>query len=227
MAEFNKQILGRVKGALGDITFRQRNGKTFLSTRPGSFIPGSDNASIARREKFSLAVKLGKTINSIPILKSLWELSTPQGTAVFNHITRINYPMVTDNDLTSMVKLVPSLGFNTVNPVITVGLSDVKINIEAIGTSSGIDAATEPFLKLAGFIYMNNPSDESLSKDEFIALVSEQKAATITAALEFTFPLSDVALQQLSIYQNKKCYFALLSLNAAGNVIHFSNTFVS
>ena len=225
MATFNKQILGKVQGALGEVTFRQRNGKTYLSTRPGSFIPGSDENSVARREKFSLSIKLASAINSVPLLKSIWDKNTPADVTTFNHIMRTNYAMIGSGDLSGLVKLIPSMGFNVANPVVTLGPLSVKVNLDAIGNSAGIDITSETAIKLISVLYLSNPSDSSLSKNEFVKFVSASKPIDLASALEFNIALSDVESQMYSIYQNRKSFFAVVTLDAAGNAVHYSNTF--
>ncbi len=226
MAKFNKQILGKVQGALGDVTFRQRNGKTFLSTRPGSFTPGTDENSIARRDKFSLSVKLASTINAIPELRTVWDKTTPSGVITFNHIMRTNYKIIgSENDLSGLVKLTPSLGFNAANPVVMYSPSEVKVNLDALGNTTGIDILNEPSLKLVSVVYLSYPTDTSLSKDAFLTFLSASKATDLTAALEFTYALNDVDSQMFAMYQNRKGFFAVVTFDTAGNVVHYSNTF--
>ncbi len=225
MAKINKQILGQVQGALGDVTFRQRNGKTYLSTRPGSFVPGSDDNSVARRGRFSLSIKLASSINSIPLLKSIWIQNTPAGTLTFNHIMRTNYAMVGSGDLSGLVRLTPLLGFNVGNPVAALGPLEIKVNLDAIGNSAGIDVVNETSLKLISIVYLSNPSDGTLKKNDFLTFVSDSKAVDLSAALEFNIGLSNVESQMLTIYQNRKGFFAVVTLDAAGNVVHYSNTF--
>ena len=225
MATFNKQILGKVQGALGEVTFRQRNGKTYLSTRPGSFTPGSDENSVARREKFSLSIKLASAINSVPLLKSIWDKNTPADVTTFNHIMRTNYAMIGSGDLSGLVKLIPSMGFNAAHPIVTLGPSGIKVNLDALGSTTGIDIAAESEIKLVSLLYLSNPSDSSLSKNEFVKFVSDSKPIDLATALEFNIALSDVENQMYSIYQNRKGFFAVVTLDTAGNAIHYSNTF--
>lgn len=226
MATFNKQILGQAQGALGDITFRKRNGKTYLSTRPGSFTPGMDENSIARRGKFSVTIKFAKAINSVPILKNIWEKNAPAGVSTFNHIMRTNYAMIGSGSLTTaLVRLTPSLGFNVNNPVVALGPASIKVNLDAIGTSAGIDVLNEPSLKLVSVVYLGNPTDSSLKKNDFLTFVSDVKTTDLLSAMEFNTALSDVEAQMFEIYQNRKGFFAVVTLDAAGNAVHYSNTF--
>jgi len=225
MAKFNKEILGKVQGALGDVTFRQRNGKTFLSTRPGSFTPGTDENSIARRDKFSLSVKLASTINAIPELKKIWEKNTPSGLTTYNHIMRTNYVLMGSEGFSGLIKLIPSLGFNVANPVVTLSPSDIKINLGPLGSSTGIDVLAEVSVKIISISYLSGPVENSLSKNSFLTLTSGTQTFNLTSALEFIIPLSDVESQMLTIYQTRKSWLSLVTLDAAGNVVHYSNTF--
>ena len=68
MAELDKSVIGKLRGRIGDVVFRQRNGKVFVSQRPKSFMPGTDEKSVERRSKFAFCAKLSKAIYSIPEL---------------------------------------------------------------------------------------------------------------------------------------------------------------
>jgi len=225
MAKLNKAILGKVSGALGDITFRQRNGKNFLSTRPGSFVPGKDPASVARREKFALTIQLSRAINSISELKSVWSSVAAPGISGYNQMIRANYPMISATDISGLIKLAPSLGFNVTNPAVTLGPSEVTANTDAIGNLAGIDVASEPSIKLVSVVYLSNPVDDLVGAYTFLTFVSDVKDTDLTTALSFTFTLSDVETQWFARYQDKKGFFALLTLDATGKVVHYSNTF--
>ena len=225
MAKLNKTILGKVSGSLGDITFRQLNGKNYLATRPGSFVPGKDPASVERREKFAFSIQLAKSINGISDLKSVWSAAAAPGISAFNQIMRTNYPMISANDISGPIRLTPSLGFNATNPAITLGPSEVTANIDAIGNLTGIDPAEEPSTKLASVVYLGNPTDELVGAYTFLSFVSDAKDTDLATALSFTFTLSDVETQLFAKYQDKKGFFVLLTLDATGKVVHYSNTF--
>ncbi len=152
MAKLKKEILGKVSGSLGDLTFRQRKGKSIISTRPGSFIPGNDPESIARREKFRLLIKLSSTIYSFDELKSIWLNETPDDKTAFNYITQINYPFINDGGLSSFIKLVPSQGFGISNSSVVYNQNVITVTFDALETHIGIDETTEPSVKLISII---------------------------------------------------------------------------
>ena len=144
-----------------------------------------------------------------------------------SYIMRTNYAMIGSGDLSGLVKLIPSMGFNVANPVVTLGSSGIKVNLDALGSTTGIDIAAESEIKLVSLLYLSNPSDSSLSKNEFVKFVSNSKPIDLASALEFNIALSDVESQMYSIYQNRKGFFAIVTLDAAGNAVHYSNTFSS
>ncbi len=226
MAQFNKQVLGEAQGAVGDVTFRKRNGKTYLAAKPASFTPGTDANSLARRGKFSITIKLASSINSIPLLKELWKNNTPSGLTTFNFITRTNYAMIGSGGIiSSMVRLTPSLGFSVNNPVVAFNSDAIKVNLDAIGDSTGIDVTNEPSIKLVSVVYLSNPNDASLKKYEFITFISDSKPADLSSPPEFDTALDNVLSQMLGIYQEHRGFFVLVTLDQAGNVVRHSNTF--
>ncbi len=225
MAEMTKSILGKVSGSLGDITFRLRDGKSILSTRPVSFVPGRDPASVARRQRFRLSIKLAQAVNSIEEIKPLWAADTAPRASAFNRIMRVNYPALSAAGPSEFVRLTPSLGFSVKNPAFTPGTSGFTVGMDAIGDQTGIDPAAEPSLKLASVVYLGNPGDEMMQPYTFLRFVSEAKATDLAAALEFTFPLGDVETRLLETYQDKMGFFVLLALDTAGHVVHHSDTF--
>lgn len=225
MAQINKTILGKVRGTIGDITFRLRDGKSILSARPASFMPGRDPASIARRQKFALAVKLSQAINSVSELKPLWTSEAARGSSAFNRIMHTNYPMTSATGLSGLPRLTPSLGFTVSNPVVTLGPTDIKVNTNAIGDLAGIDTSAEPSLKLVSIVYLSNPADGLVVPYTFLRFVSETRDTDLASVLEFTFPLGDVETRMFAKYENKRGLFVLLTLDTTGNVVHHSNTF--
>ena len=64
MATIKKTVLGRISGAVGDVVFKEKNGKNYVGVRASTFTPPSDAASIERRGKFLLSTELASAINS-------------------------------------------------------------------------------------------------------------------------------------------------------------------
>src|ERR1039457_3867033 len=70
MARLLTQVLGTMSGSVGDIVFRRRGGRSYVSAHPSGYTPRTDAATVARKKQLKTAVEIAKNINSIPLLKA-------------------------------------------------------------------------------------------------------------------------------------------------------------
>ena len=225
MAELNKTVLGKVRGSIGELTFRQRNGKNLISMKPSSFIPGSDPNSIARRDRFKLTIKLAKELNNIPFIKEYWNSVSPAEMTGFNLMFKVNYQNVSSNDIVSNPVIIPVSGFNISNPTCVFNADNFEISIGAIGNISGIDTLTETNLSLVNILFLNNPLNPTFETNLISVILSENIALQLDNPLNFTVNIPNNILHFYNNYQTKKVFSVLLTSDAANQVIHFSNTF--
>lgn len=227
MARLNKQVLGRVRGALGDIVFRERNGKNIVAMKPSSFNPASDEASIARRAKFAIAAKLASTINTNTDLKTLWYAQTPAGLTSHNYILRQNYSFVEPGNISGLIKLLPDAGFSTAISNLAVSASDISVNIGPIGTLAGISIADEPNCRLYSLVYLTDPVDDSVTPYSFMLFKSANQATKLDTELTFNLTLSNQDSLLISKYNTAKVFFTLVTVDANDAIISNSNTLVT
>lgn len=227
MARLNKQVLGRVRGALGDIVFRERNGKNIVAMKPSSFNPASDEASIARRAKFAIATKLASTINTNTDLKTLWYAQTPAGLTSHNYILRQNYSFVEPGNISGLIKLLPDAGFSTAISNLAVSASDISVNIGPIGTLAGISIADEPNCRLYSLVYLTDPVDDSVAPYSFMLFKSANQATKLDTELTFNLTLSNQDSLLISKYNTAKVFFTLVTVDANDAIISNSNTLVT
>jgi hypothetical protein len=224
MATLSKTVLGRVSGSIGDITFRQKNGSNFLSTRPRSFTPGSDEASINRRGKFAFACKLAASMVSIDSIKSLWEDAAEAGKSAYNTIVGTNYKFIAANSITSQTFLTPGIGFSVKATSFTLSSTGLQVVFDAIGANAGIDLNTEKSIQLAAVISLSNRVDETVEKFYLLPLVSATQLLTVDTASTFSIPFSNQESQLYDKYNVRKVLYALVTLDAGGNVGPYSST---
>ena len=225
MAQLKKTVLGKVSGAVGDVLFRQRNGKNIVGTRPSSFTPGSDPASVARRNRFGLSISFAKTMNSIPLLKSVWKSTTPAGLSPYNFMIKTNYVSIAPDNISGNAVLVPGFGFGVTPSAVSIDSSGIQADINPIGNSAGIDTAIEQSILLVSVIYMNNPVDNTVKQNGFLSFVSDSQTLSLSNPLSFQVSLSNQETQLFDKYQAHKGFFTLLTLNADGNAVQYSGTF--
>jgi hypothetical protein len=225
MATLTKSILGKVSGALGDITFRQRHGLNYLATRPSSFAAPTDNNSVTRRGRFAFSCKLAATIISIPRLKKVWGAEALDGKSVYNTIIATNYRFVSPDSITDMTLLSPGIGFR-VNP----SLSEIKVEgihlvLDPIGSSAEIDTALEKSMQLTGIVSLSGPIDDTVVNFALIPLASSEQQLGLDGSLTFSIAFSTQESQLFQKYRISKAMFALITIDANGIPVHYSSTF--
>jgi hypothetical protein len=225
MARLKKQVLGTVSGAVGDILFRVRNGNTFVGTRPASFMPGMDTASVNRRMRFALTTKLCRTINSVPELKTIWRAVTPSRLTQYNMMVKLNYNNVSHNNVSGFIKLVPEIGFGVTVTSIIIDSANLEVELQSIGTNSGIDPVTETYFKLAGVMVLSDPTDPQNAPFTFMRVIFEDAPLDISNPLNFQVAFMDQISQLISQYQVQQVFLTLLTLDINKNPVQYSNTF--
>ena len=224
MAQLKKTVLGRVSGAVGDIVFRQRDGKNYIGLRPDSFIPGMDQASVGRRLKFALTLRSSSTINSVPELKRLWAGITPSGLSPFNYIVKTNYQYVTSTTISDLLKVVPDNGFGVTVADNNVDRMRVRVLAEAIGTNTGINTTLEPNIMMASLVFLSSPVDESVGAYSIISSVSPAQPTSLTEQLTFDAYLTNQQQMVFDKYQITKTFVAIVTLDSDDSPVHYSST---
>jgi hypothetical protein len=225
MATLQQPILGKISGSVGGITFRKKNGVNYVSARPSSFLASNDDASINRRSRFAFSCKLSAAMISLAPIKSLWNAETADGHSAYNLIVGTNYRFVSVDSVLEQAFLTPGLGFGIKTTSINIASSGVQVVTEAIGTNAGVVQASEATVQLATILSFSAPVDETVDGFFLIPLLSSPQTLALDAALTFSIPLTNQEQQLYAKYNTRKALFALVTLDADGNPVHYSGTF--
>lgn len=228
MGFLKKSVLGKPSGAVGDILFRYKDGKTIIGTRPVSFMPGTDQASVDRRSRFGITGKFSSAVNSIPSFKSLWDNVTPNNISPYNGIFKASYPFVTPTDVSASAGIVPILyGFNVTTTDVTVDETGVSVSIDPIGTNAEIDTNVEKFIQLGTVIKCSDGTMDTIPALMFIPLHSANVVLNLANPLTFSITLSDQDSDLYSLYDTHLSYLALVTLDENGKAVHYSSGFTA
>jgi hypothetical protein len=228
MGILKKSVLGKPSGAVGDILFRLKDGRTIIGTRPVSYMPGTDQKSVDRRRRFGLTATYSKAVNSIASLKSVWDNATPNNISPYNGIFKASYPYITPTDVSVSAKVVPMLfGFDVDTTSIVINETSVAIAIGPIGTNANIDTLVEKYIQLAVVIKCKDGTVAELPELMFIPLKSTQMTLNLTSAINFSITLADQDSELYSLYTTHKSYFAFVTLTDDGKAVHYSKNFAN
>lgn len=226
MAKLNQKILGKVSGSLGDITFRQRKGKNYIASRPSKFNAPQDKISLDRRSRFALAVKIASIINSIPQLRAAWTPKVPVDSTLYNYLVKTNYKSVDPDSINENTYLTPPYGFGVSLISANITSESIAVEIGPIGTRTGIDLEIEKYIQLFSLLCLSEPSNENFDKTFLVSLISSSQNLTLDTQITVTLPLSSQESEMFIKYNTKKALFGFVTLDAEGNSVHYSNTFL-
>lgn len=228
MGLLNKSVLGKPSGAVGDVLFRYKDGRTIIGTRPVSFMPGKDPASVNRRNRFGNTAKFSKAVNSITAFKNLWDNVTPNNISPFNGIFKANYPFITPTDISDSASIVPHLfGFNVITTDVSIDASSVSVSIDPIGINAEIDPLIEKYIQLGVVIKCSDATQEALPKMVLLPLNSANVMLNLVNPLTFSITLSDQEKELYSLFDTHMSYLALVTLDENGKAYHYSSGFTA
>jgi hypothetical protein len=119
MAFVNKNIF-ELSGKLGNVIFRNRNGKLVAYAAPKHHRISKSEKSVDNRKRFGINVQLSKNICSLKPLYSVWKNSKTDGSNIYTKILKFNYKSSAPGILT--------LG-NVLTPI-SIALEVHSVNIE-------------------------------------------------------------------------------------------------
>lgn len=226
MAELKSKFLGKLKGTLGDMTGRIRNGKGYLAGRPASFNSPQDSASLKRRARFKLAVKFSYAALKNPGIKSIWEKTSSGNNTPFSNLMRENYKFILETSLNSFNIITPREGFNSVFTNVTLTNTALSAELGALDGVTDFDIAAEVSIKLAAVVFLTEPNNPGFDDYSFISLESNPVTLQLENPETFSIPVLNFNSSLVDIYQNKKIFLAAFTLNSEDIPVHFSATFV-
>lgn len=224
MAELEKKFFGTLKGSLGDIVFRSRNEKNYVSHKPKSYTAPDDDNYRERTGKFKIAVKLASAIYSFNNLKNIWLENVPAGKTAFSYLMQINYPFVESADLKNMVAMTPESSFAVNVQNLTLNSTALSIELAPFGDVSNVDSSLETKVQLLAVVFLHNPAQPDLPDYNFIKLTSTKQSIDLVNPITFNMPLLTAQKSSSDNYTNKKVLFTALTFDDNDLMIQYSST---
>lgn len=226
MARFVHAPLGKFRGALGDALFRKIHGNFLVGVKPDSFTAGTDDAAVKRRQRFSLSAKFATAVNHIPVLKTIWDINTPDTMSAFNGILKADYPRCTFDDVTEDALLCPAFNaFNITPTTKTLEPDSILLTISPIGSGNLVDPAIEKEIRMSVVVFCKSPADADLHPDYYLySFESAKQTLNITTALTFEAVISAPFTSEFDWYNVHRAFMVLTTYDIFGKVVNYSYT---
>ena len=208
MARVNKAVLGFISGKLGDVVFREMNGKKFVSVSAKKYKISQSAEAKEGRANFAAAVKLAKTVNSIAALKEIWTSAKTDGTNSYHKIIKSNAKRVTGGNLTTANKITPD------GLPLTLSSAEIQNNKLELSFSFPSDEVSFP-AELCIIFYFN--------KDIIHNQITKIEAAEPDDLYYLNLNLTPEIISALSEFPNPVVYFAVAG-QPVKNKIYWAST---
>lgn len=224
MAELEKKFFGSLKGSLGDVVFRSRNEKNYVSRKPKTYSPPEDAGYKERTGKFKLAVKLASAIYSFNPLKKIWADAVTNGKSAFTHLVQLNYPFIEEADITNMIAMAPRSSFGVKLTNLTIDDNSLTVELAPLADASNIDVSVEKQIQLLAVVFLQQPVQSGLPVYDFLRITSAKVDIDAVNPVVFNIPLLTADSGIAGNYTNKKVMFTAITYDESGSVVQFSST---
>lgn len=212
MARVNKQLLGIINGKIGNLVFRNVNGKTFVSNRPLKYNITGTEESTRVKKGFKNLIQFSSYINSIPILKDVWKSKSVRGKRAYNKIFSHNKSHVKSHEISDSLFIVPPVG--------SVQMSVYNVEIEE--NYAYVDYQTN--YKVKDCIYNYVLVFYSKQKKRFIHQAGMLDNLKLHKRMLLNIKLGKDVVKFIGTRGRKIVYFAVVVQNQSGKVLTWSNT---
>jgi hypothetical protein len=222
MAIVNGNVLGNLRGKLGNLSARTVNGKTVLAARPSSFNASQDPASLEVRAKFAVTATFAKNILSLPTLEKIWQKAKATGISAFNAIFKFNFSY-SGTVKPSDQNIITPEGFALSVPDAVVDVDSIVGTLPALNTASvfGVD---EVNLSINALVCYHDPINPENAPFKMIALSKEVANHNFAQTYNLQLDYNVLQIALAAKYQHSILYLIVASKSADGKVVQNSAT---
>jgi hypothetical protein len=227
MGRLSKEVLGLIRGKVGNVIFRVRHNTTYAYKIPEKVNISQSPEAKTARGKFTPLSRFQSFINSIPELKYFWKRANIKGISAFHKIGKYNYQFLLNNRPGIKNEITPmfadSMGSS---PVRMAYLDKSGIRMEAKYEKGWyVQLKKETFIYALVVICFYNPANR---KKEFFTLDKLEEdnfEVIIEKEFEIKVPFTESALNNYYIYRNSIIYVTFITRDAEGNPVRYNTNY--
>jgi hypothetical protein len=214
MAGLEQKVLGTIKGKVGGIVGKVRNGKQYIASLPSHYTMSQAPHEVDKRNKFKVNGKFARAIKASDILYKIWDIEKAPATNAWNKICKVNFKLC-NTDRPSLKNVITPDGFNL--PVTNAAAlpGGIEVDIESFNLQE-----TESVVVFELLICFYNPVNEGTNYFELSRLTDYG-----IEDLKLTFNYSQQERQLAAAYKNIVIYLAAVTKNERGDIERWSQSY--
>ncbi len=223
MAILNGNVIGNMRGKLGNLTARTVDGKTIMAARPSSFNVNYDPAVVEVRQKFAVTANLSKNILSLAALEAIWKTIKGSGISVFNTIFKYNFSY-SSTDKPTVDNIITPGGFGLPVDTAAVDADKITASLLALNTAA-IFAPEEVNLSANALVCFTDPTNPDDAPYQIVSCTKEVPNFNFTQAYALQIDLDVKQKLVAAKYTKNILLLSVASKTADGKVVQYSSTY--
>jgi len=213
MARLEKRVLGEIRGRVGDVVIKLRNGKQYIASRPSKYTMSKASHEVDKRNRFKINGLFAKAIKESNLLYTIWDKEKAPAASAYNKICMVNFKLCNTNRPSTKNLITPG-GFNLL--VEAVSYFPDKVEAELKPFDIHLDEKRVIFIMMICFYepVKNEAHYFALKRIEDYDLDE----------LKLTFNFNTAEKQIASAYKNRIAFLAAVTQDDAENILRWSET---
>ena len=213
MARLEKKVLGEIRGRVGDIVGKVRNGKQYIASRPTKYTMSTAPHEVDKRNRFKVNALFAKSLKENKLLYSIWDKDKAPAASAYNKICKVNFKLCGTQRPTTENLITPG-GF--ILPVESISYLLDKI-----------EAELKPFDILPGekrviFILLTSFYEPVGNETDYFKIKRIENYDMDELKLTFNFNITEK--QIASAYKKRLALLAAVTQDDSGNILRWSET---
>jgi hypothetical protein len=222
MARLAKSIFGSPSGKIGDLIFKIRNGKVYISTAPVNVKVSNSPKSIKSRNSFGFMGSLSCAVIKNFYINLLWDKSEIPCENARNKFSHINSPLLAGSRDLNLIRLVPS---EELFPAVLLSAEseDDKITLTFEPFDVPYIDLFFPLISAHGFFHLYDANEAAAKAHYFIPVISAKIPYLKGAGHTFTIPFDNT---MISKYNSIELCITLIFENQSGEPVYCSENVI-
>lgn len=214
MATIKKKLFGEVIGRYGDWVGRVRYGKYYIASRPSKYRMSKAPPEVDKRNRFKVNGLFAKAIKENELLYKTWYINRAPATTAYNKICKVNFKRCGTERPAADNLITPPGGFGL--EITGAEAFDDRIEVDLVPFEIMENEKRVVFSMIVSFY---EPKDKN--SQPFVAKVIKDYRLD---DLKLFFLFNSVDEQIAKRYNKRTVFLAVVTEDANGNMVRFSDT---
>ncbi|MFA5011562.1 MAG: hypothetical protein WC644_06360 [Ignavibacteria bacterium] len=222
MAVNKKQVLGKPTGRVGDVVYRNVNGKTVISEYVKTIKISKSKNCVSNRSRFAVCTDFAVAASSVNPINKIWKYSNALGRSAYTKLIKANIKSVDDSKPSSASTITPQGGIDLslYNVAVSNNSITVEYKINRVAASGLLPPYTCTFLAFC----FDKRSDNLEIEDDYFSITANIPNESGGSTDSVSFNINDYTKNCINSFKKARIYFAAVKPNAGSSNAEWSST---